>query len=232
MPFTVDEFKDLVRILEAHPEWREELRRLLLTDELLRLPEIVCQLVEAQGRTERQLQVLAERVNVLTEQVGSLLDWQRGEAGRREGERYERQIIKRAPMLFNGGRGGATDTLIVQERLSEWLRPVLQGDKFLEPTDDPTLSDLIWWKEAKVLVVEISLKVNGHDVLRAHQRAQTLRLAGVDVTPVVIGEDWANLEVRELAKEKGVEWVVGNIPSEGMLTFRRLPMDMTEATEC
>ena len=41
MAFTADEFHDLVRIVEAHPEWRAELRRLVLTDELLALPEQV-----------------------------------------------------------------------------------------------------------------------------------------------------------------------------------------------
>ena len=57
MPFTVENFRDLVRILEAHPEWRAELRRLVLTDELLSLPE---QLARRQVETERGFQQLAE----------------------------------------------------------------------------------------------------------------------------------------------------------------------------
>ncbi len=39
MPFTVSDFHDLVEIVERQPEWRAELRRLVLTEELLRLPE-------------------------------------------------------------------------------------------------------------------------------------------------------------------------------------------------
>ena len=31
MPFTADEFHDLIRLVESHPEWRAELRRLVLT---------------------------------------------------------------------------------------------------------------------------------------------------------------------------------------------------------
>ena len=31
MPFSMDDFHDLIRLLEEHPEWREEIRRLLLT---------------------------------------------------------------------------------------------------------------------------------------------------------------------------------------------------------
>ncbi len=60
MPFTVRDFQDLVRLLEAHPEWRAELRRLLLTDDILALPGIVRRLAEAQERTEAQLAQLVE----------------------------------------------------------------------------------------------------------------------------------------------------------------------------
>jgi hypothetical protein len=56
MPFTVEEFRDLVRILEERPEWRNELRRLILTDQLLALPE---QLAELRAYTEQRFQDLA-----------------------------------------------------------------------------------------------------------------------------------------------------------------------------
>jgi hypothetical protein len=35
----IRDFYDVVRALDAHPEWRADLRRLILTDELLALPE-------------------------------------------------------------------------------------------------------------------------------------------------------------------------------------------------
>lgn len=41
MPFQVEEFRDLIRLLAERPEWRAELRQLVLTDELLTLPELV-----------------------------------------------------------------------------------------------------------------------------------------------------------------------------------------------
>lgn len=44
MPFSVEEFHDLVRLLEERPEWRREIRRLVLTDELLALPAQVAEL--------------------------------------------------------------------------------------------------------------------------------------------------------------------------------------------
>jgi hypothetical protein len=67
MAFTVEEFRDLVRILEEHPEWRAELRRLVLTDELLMLPELVRDLVEAQRHTEERVTALENRVAALIE---------------------------------------------------------------------------------------------------------------------------------------------------------------------
>ena len=77
MPFTVRDFHSLVRGLERNPEWKAELRRLLLSEDVLSLPEIVRQaadqvrqLAEAQRRTE-------ERLNSLTDQVRQLAEAQR-----------------------------------------------------------------------------------------------------------------------------------------------------------
>ena len=41
MPFELRDFQDLVRLLREHPDWREELRALLLTQELLTLPGLI-----------------------------------------------------------------------------------------------------------------------------------------------------------------------------------------------
>lgn len=60
MAFTVKDFADLRRLLVEHPEWREELRQLVLSDELLTLPELVRKLAEAQTRTEQRLEELAQ----------------------------------------------------------------------------------------------------------------------------------------------------------------------------
>jgi len=42
----VQDLHDLIVLLERHPEWRAELRRMLLTEELLAMPETVQRLVE------------------------------------------------------------------------------------------------------------------------------------------------------------------------------------------
>lgn len=35
MAFTVRDYQDLVRLLDQHPEWKQELRSMLLTDDFL-----------------------------------------------------------------------------------------------------------------------------------------------------------------------------------------------------
>ncbi len=349
MRLSVDDLESLIRLLDEHPEWREALqerlmteqvllrllqqradlreavRRLVLTDELLELPALVRELVEAQRRTEERLAELAvqmdarfaelaaevaelarrtdarfaelaeaqrrteerlaelaaqtdarfaelaeaqrrteerlaelaaqtdarfaelaeaqrrtqEQVALLVEtqrrieeelaqlrqDVHDLREWRRGEEGRRAGERFEIQIIKRAPRLLNGGDGGRTEEPHVRQRLTQWLRnlqPAEIEDDF-DGEKDPTLADLIWWKDSRVAVIEISLKVDGRDVMRARQRADTLRQAGVDAIPLVIGEEWATPDSRLLAEQNGVEWMLKGDLSAGIIEFRQLP---------
>ena len=72
MAFAVDDYHDLARLLAEHPEWREELRRLLLSDELLSLPEIVRELAKAQQRTEDRLDALVEAQQHFEERLSRL----------------------------------------------------------------------------------------------------------------------------------------------------------------
>ncbi|MFN0071905.1 MAG: hypothetical protein ACKVVP_10510 [Chloroflexota bacterium] len=72
MAFTVSDFHDLVRMLEAQPEWRDDLRRLLLTEELLTLPSVVRELVDAQRRTEQRLGELATAQERTEQRLGEL----------------------------------------------------------------------------------------------------------------------------------------------------------------
>jgi hypothetical protein len=280
MPFTVSEFHDLVRLVEERPEWRAELRRIVLTDELLALPEQVAslrrdieqrfqqlavqlaglataqarteerlgELSQAQARTEGRLAELAaaqarleeqmvvlsqaqarteERLGELSqaqirteEGLRSLVNWQRGEAGRRDGERYERETLRRAPVLFNGGQGGAPDHPDIQRRLTVQLAPLLAED-MLDAENDPFLADLVWWKDEQLAVIEISLQVDRQDVTRAERRAATLRRSGAQACALVVGEQWATPEARELARTRQVAWKVGEDLSDDFLAFRR-----------
>jgi hypothetical protein len=231
MSFTIAEFHDLVRLVEERPEWRAELRRLVLTDELLALPEEIARLRQdteqgfqrltaAQARTEEQLVALSQAQARTEAELRWLVNWQRGEAGRRDGERYERDILRQAPALFNGGSGGAADQSDVQQRLTAQLGPLLAGN-LLNAAENPFLADLLWWKGEEVAVVEVSLQVDRQDVSRAEQRAATVRRSGAPVRAVVIGEQWATAEAREQAQARRIDWKVDDDISEGFLAFRR-----------
>lgn len=65
MAFTAEGFQDLLRLLNRHPEWKAELRRHILSDDLLTLPELMRHLSVAYTRSEERL----ERVESLVEKL-------------------------------------------------------------------------------------------------------------------------------------------------------------------
>lgn len=76
MAFTVDDFSDLLRLLEQRPEWRADLRRLVLTEELLDLPAAVQRLTERLDRLTERVERLAEQQERFAEQLGRLAEQQ------------------------------------------------------------------------------------------------------------------------------------------------------------
>ncbi|MFN3704540.1 MAG: hypothetical protein ACK4WM_00875 [Thermoflexales bacterium] len=77
MAFTINDLQDLTRLLATHPEWLSEVRRLVLTEELLALPDIVRSLAEAQRRTEQRLNELAEAQRRTEQRLNELAEAQR-----------------------------------------------------------------------------------------------------------------------------------------------------------
>lgn len=76
MAFQVDDLRDLIELLAEKPEWRAQLRPLILGDEFDRLPRIVEELAEAQRRTEARVEELAHRVEELAGRVEELAEAQ------------------------------------------------------------------------------------------------------------------------------------------------------------
>jgi hypothetical protein len=116
MAFTVADFHDLVRLLEERPDWRADLRRLVLTDDVLGLPAAVRDLVEAQRRSEERLAGVEQRLERvegrlegaeerlgrleesharLEEAVAKLADVQREMLSEQRNMRREQQIMRR-----------------------------------------------------------------------------------------------------------------------------------------
>jgi len=182
MPFTADEFHDLIRLVEAHPEWRAELRRLVLTDELLALPEQVGVLTEQMTVLTIQVTALARSVQTLTDDVGALKGRSLKADYRTKGPAYFGRLIRRphvltsdelVTLLEDAREHGVLSGAEVQELYDADL--VVRGRRAVDGT-------------AVYLVVEVSWGVGQYDVEPAARPAPLFARIGVAVISVVAGE--------------------------------------------
>jgi uncharacterized protein Yka (UPF0111/DUF47 family) len=187
-----------------------------------RIEPVVNRIEPIVNRIEPVVNRIEPIVNRIEPAVRELQRWQRGEVARRKGDDYERLIIQRAGRIFGMGQGGSPrDDASVRQQILMWLDAAGLLDEEEDPASDPLEADLIWWKGERVALAEISVKVDRHDVRRAKQRAETLRRAGLTVTPVVIGSQWAHRQTPKIAQREGVESVVKGVYSQGVIDFRR-----------
>lgn len=222
MAFTIDDFQDLLRLLEEHPEWRAELRRQVLTEELLELPALVRQLAEhlaaltsrvdalaeAQARTELQLGALTDRVDALVAQVALLAD----RVGEHAGELLEVRYARRGPAYFS--RLARRLRLLETGPLADLLDDAVRDGQLAEAEREDILqADLVFQgrrredDEEVYLLVEVSVGIGLHDVERASERAQMLAKLGRPVVAVVAGGR-IDPETEAMARAHGVWWVL------------------------
>jgi hypothetical protein len=214
MAFTVQEFHDLVALLTQHPEWRAELRRLVLTEELLALPPIVRDLAEAQQRTEQQIAQLVEAQRRTEQQIAQLVEAQR---------RTERQIVRlqddvgelKGIVLEQPYRTHAMayfsrllrrmHSVTDDELVALLEEAVARGVLSEEGMDEIARADVVVRGQRRdgsgevYLVVEVSWGVGPGDVERAVRRAALLSQTGLQTLPVVAGERMT-AEAAELAR--------------------------------
>lgn len=232
MSFTVDDFQDLIRLLGAHPEWRAELRRHVLSDELLELPSLVRQLAEQQLTLTARVDQLAERMDQLTarldrltEQVAALATRvERLEAaierlveavaqlesrvGRLDGEVLELRYARRAPAYLSriARRLRVLDTGVLADLLDEAVDQgrLTEAEREVVLDADLVLSGRRRQDATEIyLLAEISAGIGPHDVERAANRAAILAKLGRPVVPVVAG--WTVTgDAATLADERGV----------------------------
>ena len=207
MAFTVQDFHDLVTLVTQHPEWRAELRRLVLTEELLALPQIVHDLAEAQQRTEQQIAQLVQQVTQLTEaqrrterqsvrlqdDVGELKGIVLEQRYRNHAFAYFSRLVRRMHTV--------TDDELVALLEEAVARGVLSEDGM----DEIGRADVVVRGQRRdgsgevYLVVEVSWGVGPGDVERAVRRAALLSQTGLQTMPVVTGERITD-EAAELAR--------------------------------
>ena len=207
MPFTVTEFRDLIRILHTQPEWRAELLRVLFPEALVDLPRALEELAEAQRRTEETLDRVTERMERGFAEAAAERAEMRQDIGVLKGSTKESFYRDRAAAIF--GRllkAGQDATQEVVQR----LRAAQQENRVSAEEYQSVLNaDLLWsgklWEtgEEVILVLEASWKMHESDVERAVQRAEVLRRTGLKALPVTAGEEWPD-EVEALALREQV----------------------------
>jgi hypothetical protein len=196
MPLTADEFHDLIRLIEAHPEWRAELRRLVLTDELLALPQQVGILTREVTTLATTQQHLAEQMTALTVQVTALarsVQTLTDDVGNLKGRSLEADYRTKGPAYF--GRLIRRPHVLTSDELVTLLEDAREHGVFSDAEIQELYdADLVVRGRRAVdgtevyLVVEVSWGVGPYDVERAARRAALLARTGVAVIPVVAGE--------------------------------------------
>ena len=222
----IESFDELLAQLRQRPEWRDELRRLVLTDRLLSLPDNVdrfvvglTELVEAQQATEGRLealtahvQTLTQRMDSLAERMESLVEQMSGVATRTDEltgfmieQRYRQRahayfapIARRIHVLSGDELDALLDNALERGVLQEREAQELRwADAVIQGRPDG---------EPVYLVIEASAVVDARDVERAASRAALLAMAGVLALPVVAGTTVIPDAFRQ-ARERDV-WVV------------------------
>ena len=212
MAFTVNDLQDLTRLLIERPEWLSEVRRIVLTDELLALPREVAEaqrrtderfaeLVEIQRRNEEQLAELRRQTDArfaeLTEAIRQLTLCF-GEAQQRNEDRsvnisdllLKMRYRDKVGAIFGGRRrrprvvDGGDVWELLRDHLDEGeIRRIVAADLIVRGGLLPPQGEGELW-----LVVEVSRVIDRNDVARAAERAALLRKAGLLVMPVAAGK--------------------------------------------
>ena len=229
MAFTVEDYRDLVQLLSERPEWRSELRQLLLSDELLTLPEIVRELAKAQQRAEERLanaeerlgnveerlsrietaiQHLTEQVAGLTREVRELTENQRrmeNIVSRLKGDSLELSYRNKIYGYFGHlmRRLKVVDLSTIDEALEATLASGEFRDVFrLDLLATGQLRESPDRPEAW-LAIEISSVVDSNDVDRAWRRAGLIRRVEPLVLPIAAG-DRVTLGAETAARDQNV----------------------------
>lgn len=227
MPLTVHDLQELVNLLETHPDWRTALRRVVLTDELLTLPEQLAafrlrteqqfqalaeaqrQLVEAQDKVESHLATLTTEVTVLARTTQLIINDLGDVKGitlemdyRFKGHAYFSRVIRRAHVLTSDEIVGLIEDARDHGDLSDAeAQDVLDIDVVVRgkrPGEDTEV----------YLIVEVSWRIEPRDVERATRRAGLFSRTGITTLPVVAGKTVTH-DAAQLARRSNV-WQVTN----------------------
>ena len=227
---TINSIEDLVRVLDEHPEWLEAVRTLLLTRELLELPQTVADLAATVHELSSEVKTASAAVKELTNTVNELanelratnrrLDRLQDDVGWLKG-RIIYDIVRDDAALIAGDMGFVLERILVRadlRRLTEGqdlsdlprgeVRSFHRADLVMEVVDNAG--------NPHYIAVEASFTVNGRDSRRALRNAELMtRFTGRPAVAAVAGVryDW---NLKEPVESEQLYWY--EIPSEDLET--------------
>lgn len=220
----INTIEDLTRILRERPEWRDEIRKLVLTDELLTLPQRFSEYAASTDRRldeltqvvqelAKSLQELTQRFEQYAEITNRRVSSLEGRVGNLEGSHYESKVVRLLPTRIRlenvanlnnpqvvypiNGNAPALDSLL-QRALNDG---VISHDQMIDLTDADAI---IAADDNRYAVVESSITLAERDINRAIARAALMSIiTGSETVPVVASANIADAE-RAFAEERGV----------------------------
>jgi hypothetical protein len=199
-------FEDILRALRQKPEWLEELRRMILTDELLALPGKFERLEGKFEKLEGKFEKLEEEFKVVKQDVALL----KQDVAELKGDNFERKVRERAPSYF--GRLIRKCRILPIEELADLLDDAVEKKVITEEErEDALKTDVVVTGVLKedsgkrvALVTEVSMKADRQDVERAYSRAKIIGgVLNLPAISVVIGREYTE-GAKEKAEEMGV----------------------------
>jgi hypothetical protein len=191
MAFTVEDFEDMLRILERNPEWQERMRRAILSRELLELPErllaLVQQLIESDARNSAQIAELTRTVQRHDEAIATLI-----QTVQRHNEILLRHDELIAELIQTVQRHDALIAELIQtvqrqgEQIAELTRTVQRHDELIAELiqtvqrHDALIAELIQTVQRQgEQIAELTRTVRRHDEILQHHDEQIAELVQV-----------------------------------------------------
>ena len=217
---TINDISDLIRILRDDPAWADAVRSVLLSQELLRLPEELAALTrvfrEHAETTNRRLESLEEGQAQLQTTVNGM----RGELGNLSGSFFQRRAanfavrvarrdfhLRQTSLVHHADHvGDSTFKHMLDDAAEDASRDFNEDGAALVEQADAVVAGKALDGTEVYLLVEASITVLKDDVDRAKYRAELLqRAVGTTTHALVIGEAIAD-EAATQAKDRAVEF--------------------------
>jgi len=209
--YKISNFEDFMRVLRENFKWLEELRRLMLTQELLELPK---EFEEFRRRVEERLEVLEKRVQEVEKKVDEIENKLDKDLCFLKGIWVEAEVKKKVHSLFSEHLSNVK--LVGKKRINKILSSAMQKGTSSEEEREEVLrldlvveGTLVNTKEPVLVAAEVSYTIDEDDVQRAVKRAEILKKAADrKVLPAVVGYRLSKKAKKLLTKEECLQVLI------------------------